>query len=116
MSDDWKGYYVITPNGEPQDFKQALALAQGDEDVEWFFEHMIDVLEGRPDPDDGIDKQGSSWIAEYHYGVGDGGAQWIANVESIAALHPQAFAALGVTVAWSNRGKGVFFGQPDGTV
>lgn len=121
MSGDWKGYYVIRMTGEPQDFKQALALVHGNEDAEWYIERMTEVLQGKPDPDDGIDRQSDPsgnllWIAEDHHGVGDGGAQWISNTEWIARDFPQAFKLLGVTVSWSNRGKGVFFGSPDGTV
>ena len=111
----WISHYIIAPNGEPQDFKQARALVQGDMDAEWYVESMIDVLQGKAEPEDGVEQyEGNSWVAEYHNGVGDGGSQWICNTEWIARDFPQAFKALGVKVSWS-EGYGVFAGKPDGT-
>lgn len=112
-------HYIIMPTGEPQDFKVARGLVQGDDDAEWYVDSMINVLQGHPDPDDGIESiiMGGGvpgWLAEDHHGVGDGGAQWIGNTEWFATAYPHAFKALGVQVSWS-KGKSVFFGRPDGT-
>jgi len=113
-------YYVVTrlPDVAP-DFNKARTLTAHDDDARYYVDDMIEVLQGRLDPDDGTEMMtmpdGSTrWVLTDHHGVGDGGSRTIANTEWVTRDFPDAFAALGITVSWSTGTK-VLMGHPDET-
>jgi hypothetical protein len=110
-------YYLVQQTGK-SDFVAARRLAKANDEIEYYVESMIDVLEDRLDPDDGteiIELDGvKTWVLQYHNGIGDGGSHDIANTEWVARDFPDVFKALGISVRWS-KGPKVLAGQADGS-
>lgn len=114
----WIDFYLVAPNGQPQNFSAAKGLVASDDDAVYFIEGIEErFLNGPVDEDSDevrVINGVQTFILQYHNGIGDGGARDICNVEWFARTYPVAYKLLGVTISWG-KGTEALTGTPRGT-
>ena len=101
-------YFTVEPlsatAGSPPGSTQAEAQVKGDDDAEYYVEHLIELLRHGPSRDYAptARKGPSGWTLVYTGGVGDDEDGWIANCEYIEKTFPGLHALLGVRISFTD--------------